>query len=492
MNKTDTAVLESLATLLAPAIAKQMQDPRFKVTASGTPSEPYVHGPAGLFGVSGLERDVISTRLTGEGLASILPARGTIHTNPLFPYITGYQDISGTVPTGACDDPQTAGQMKSCIQTAPLGRFALQTREAEINRVGQLVDRGEFDDLTLLNDPLAGEFGKSIFPRINPNAQLSAGAELLARMLELGIGFANWIGRQTYTGNPTNNTAGGYAEFMGLDTLIGTTKVDAITGEDCESLHSDVKDMAYTCIGDENADPDIVQVMVTMYRFVRHIARKNQLMPVNWVWTMREGLFWELTDYWPCRYHTYLCRVIDSGFIDPVPGLDSAAMTAMRDAMRQGRYLMIDGEQIPVIIDDYIEEESSDDTNLLAVGNFASDMYLVPLTVTPRNIPVTYWHYLDYAKGAMQAVVQGRATNWFWTDGGMYLWTLDTQNFCIVHEAKIEPRILLRTPHIAGRITNVCYNLLQHPRDVHPDDAYWVDGGVTTRDPPSLYEDWSS
>src|SRR3990172_12507912 len=57
-------------------------------TPSGTPSTPYMHGPGGLFGVSGLERDVISTRISPEGLASALPVRMSTRTNPLYAYIT--------------------------------------------------------------------------------------------------------------------------------------------------------------------------------------------------------------------------------------------------------------------------------------------------------------------------------------------------------------------------------------------------------------------
>lgn len=485
MDLTSEQLMKALAQVLAPAL----KDVRYKVEASGTPSTPYLHGPGGLFGVSGLERDVISTRLSGRGLASVLSAFPSNYTNPLFPYITGFTDIGGTVPSGPCDNPQYAGQMKTCIQTAPFGRFMLRTREAEINRVGQLIDRGEFDDLRLLNDPLAAEFGKTIFPQMSGNAQLNAGAELLSRMIELGIGFSNWIGRVLYTGTPANNTLGGYAEPMGLDILIGTTKVDAITGQDCPSLHSDIKGMNYTCISDSTANPDIVEVLVTMWRYVNLIAQQTQLTPVQYALVMRTPLWWELTDYWPCRYLTYKCRVQDTAWIDPVPSVDSAEAIRLRDRMRAGSYLLIDGVEVPVIIDDYIIEESSADTNKLRAGCFASDIYLVPLTVL-GGTPATFWQYYNYQNGPMQAVVQGRATNLFWTDGGMYLWTFDTKDFCIVHEAKIEPRVILKTPQIAGRITDVCYCPLQHPRDVHPDDDYFVDGGVTTRLPPSLYEDW--
>ena len=457
-----------------------------KVAATGTPSTPYMHGPGGLFGVSGIERDIIHTRIAGNGVGAVLPVFPSQYTDPLFGYITGFTDVTGTVPDGVCDDPEIAGQMKSCIQSAPFGRYSFQTRELEINRVGKLVDRGEFNDLRLLNDPIAPLMGKTIFPKLSPNAQLAAGAEVLARMLELGIAFANRLGRQTYIASPANNSAGGgYMEFQGLDILIGTTKPDALTGQDCTSLHSDIKDMDYVCVDDTDADPDIVRVMTTMWRFVNHIAQNTGLSPARWIWSMRTALFWELTDIWACRYYSYRCSVVDGGGIDPVPQFDTVDAVALRDSMRNGNYLLIDGVRVPVVLDDFIEEESSSDTSELVSGQYASDIYLIPLTVT-GGTPVTFWQYYDF-RNVSQALVNGRLTNDYWSDAGMYLWNYDKDNWCVVWESKIEPRIVLRTPQIAGRITNVCYEPLQHPRDPHPDDPYFVDGGETDRPSPSLY-----
>ena len=475
----DQQVLKALGTLISE-----------KVTASGTPSTPYTHGPGGLFGEAGIERDLFHTRIQGSGLAGVLPVFPSQFTDPLFGVVTGYQDVSGTVPDGVCDDPEVAGAEKRCLQTFPFGRYSFRTREAELNRIGQLTNRGEFDDLFLVNDPIAPELGKTIFPNLSPNKQLDAGAEILARMLELGVAFSNRLGRQTYTGTPANNSAGGGSkQFQGLDILIGTTKVDAITGDDCPSLDSDVKDFNYVCIDDEDADPDIVRVLTTMWRFVNHIASHTAMNPVRWTFSMRTGLFWELTDVWPCSYLTQRCIDQSISGIGQVV-IDGRENVRMRDDMRNGQFLLVDGVRVPVILDDNIEEESSSDTSQLAQGCFASDIYLVPLTVR-GGTPVTFWHHFDYRKGTMQAVANGRLTNMFWTDAGMYLWTFDTQNWCVVHEAKIEPRLILRTPQIAGRLTNVCYCPLQHPRDPQPTDPYFVDGGVTDPPAPSLFADWN-
>lgn len=472
-------ILEALAGLLAE-----------KVTASGTPSTPYTHGPGGLFGVAGIERDLFHTRIQGAGLATVLPVTPSVYTHPLFGYVTGYQDTTGTPPVNVCENPEVAGSEKRCLQTAPFGRYSFMTREMEINRVGQLISRGEFDDLRLLNDPIAPEMGKTIFPNISPDKQLAAGAEMLARMLELGVAFANRLGLQTWTGDPVNNTAGGGSqEFMGLNLLVGTNKVDAITGTDCPSLDADVKDFNYVNVCADVA-VDIVRIITTMWRYIGHIAANTALMPAKWVFVMRTGLFWELTDCWPCAYLSSRCA-LGAATDNREIVIDGRENIRLRDAMRNGQYLLIDGVRVPVILDDHIPEDSSGDNNQIPIGCFASDIFLIPLTVR-GGTPVTYWQYYDYRAGTMQAVVDGRLTNRFWTDAGMYLWTWDTVNWCVVHEAKIEPRIIFRTPQISGRLNNVVYCPIQHPREPQPDDPYFIDGGVTIQPPPSLWADWNA
>ena len=89
-----------------------------KAQTVGAPVGPYVHGPGGLFGVRGLERDVISTftQITGS-LGEMLPIVESSDTNPLFPYITGFLRSDQQEKNGVCDDPEEAGNFKTCIQT---------------------------------------------------------------------------------------------------------------------------------------------------------------------------------------------------------------------------------------------------------------------------------------------------------------------------------------------------------------------------------------
>lgn len=459
-------------------------------TPTGIPSTPYYTGPAGLFGVEGLERDVISTRIKPRGLADILSANGTVVTNPLFPYLTGFRDVTGTNPDGVCDDCQVAGPGKSCIQTAQFGRYCFMTRELELNRVGQQLNRGEFMDLRIINDPLLNA-SPNTTPGVDGSPEFRR--EVLMRMLEVGIAFQNKLMRQLYEANPANNSAGGgYAEFPGLNILIGTNKVDALTGTECPSLDSDIKDFNYQRVDDLTADADIVNVLTYMYRYVKHIADNTGLSPVRWVFSMRPTLFYELSAMWPCSYLTARCsfRANDGTIVQNVSANDQIAM---RDAMRQGSYLLIDGEQVQVVQDDAIVEESNGDNANVPNGCFNSDIYLVPLTVMGGR-PVTYWQYLDYTRGAMIGAADGNyAPSDFWTDGGRFFWHKKPPlNWCVQWLAKTEPRVILHTPHLAGRLQNVVYCPLQHTRDAMPDDPYFINGGVyTPRTNRTLYSDWS-
>lgn len=458
-------------------------------TPSGTPTTNYMHGPGGIFGVSGLERDIISTRIQPQGLAGMLPAQGSMRMNPLYGYLTGFQDNTGSDPDGVCDDPMIAGPTKSCIQTAQFGRYSFMTKEIEINRVGQQTDRGEFLDLRVLNDPLLQPEGGLLQQNIAGTPDLRR--EVLMAFVEVGVSFQNKLIRQLYTGNPANNSAnGGYAEFPGLDILIGTNKVDAITGTNCPSLDSDIKDFNYGLVDEVSNGTDIVEVLTYMNRFLRHNATRMNFDPTTWAITMRSELFFEITAVWPCSYLTYRCAFRDANGQERVV-VDAADQINLRDTMRGGSYLLIDGIQVPVIQDDGILEETDADNAQILAGQFASDIYFIPLTIRGGQA-ATFMQYLDYNQGAMVAVADGRLGDDFWTDGGRFLWHKKPPlNWCNQWVSKIEPRVILLTPQLAGRLQNVRYAPLQHTREPFPGDPYFVDGGETSRTGPSLFSDWN-
>lgn len=471
---------------LAAAIIRQSMATK---EVTGTPTSYYTHGPGGIFAVAGAERPVISTHVMPTGLLSVIPAYGTRFMNPLYPYLTGFQDDTGTNPAGVCDDCIQAGIKKACYQTAQFGRYCRETKEFDVNRLAQLRDRSEPTDLRLINPVYAGN---KLTPAISNQDPLAN--EIAQAMVEVGISFERLLSQQVWVGNPANNNVGGgYREFPGLEILVATGKIDALTQTSCPSLDSDIKDFNYKDVCDLSGT-NIIETLTYGYRFVSKLARTTGMEPVDLRWVMREELFYELTSCWPCAYYTYRCWVPDTANIDAVPSVEAEQAVKLRDDMRNGRYLLVDGRKVPVIFDDGITEETDADSAQLNAGEFASDIYLLPFSVR-GNIATLYMEHLNYTAGHAQlASGPGAmfANDYLVTDGGMFSWTKSRQNWCFLWLAAIEPRILLRTPHLALRVQNVKYEPLQHTRQPFPDDGYFVDGGITTVTERTLYGDWGA
>ena len=446
--------------------------------AVGTETTCWLHGPGGLLATTGVEADLFSTIVRPSGLQQVLIALPEVYMHPLFGFVTGVSEAGGDEPSTRCGDCREPGLLKVCDQAAPFGRVCVESHELEVGRLGQRNDRSELFDFRLMNNPLLND----VFTpeqAVGVNGLLSN--EIKKQFFLMGTEFQRKLGPMLYTGNPANNVGTGYMEFYGLESLVGTGKVDAITGTACPSLDSDIKDFAYSdvCSGDK----DIVQYMTYMYRTRKALAEDTGLAPVNLVWVMREPLFYELTACWPCSYSTYRCL----GASEATPlTLSSETMLRMRDEMRSGKFLYIDGEQVPVITDSAIPEYSSATNGHLHDGQFSSDIYLLPLTVL-NGIRVLYLQHFDYRANLGQLQVPDLNQRYWWTDGGKFLWTYTNVNFCFKLKTTIEPRLILRTPQLAGRLQNVVYEPLQHTREPFPANGYWVDGGKTYTSTRSIY-----
>lgn len=498
MNKTLDPTVLAIAETFAKLMPQNSGSPQFKAT--GAPVGPYLHGPGGLFGVLGLEQPIISTHIhTGSSLGAAIPVKGGSDTaNPLFPYITGFVRSDQQEKDGVCDDPEEAGNMKTCILTTQFGRKEFKTREVEVNRIGLRRNRGEFDDLSVVNSPLVEQMAGILTQRfgLQVSNPIAAGQEMVGRIVEVGVAFQRWLCPQVYTGNPANNSAGGgYKEYAGLDLLINTGKIDAIAGSTCPSLDSLVMDYNNNDVQSSASPYNIVHVLTSMFRHLKKKAEQQEMNPVQWVISMRSGLFDAIVDVWPCEYNTYRCQfTAQSGNSNAGQSLNDDFAVRMRDDMRNGKYLLIDGARIGVITDDCIDEDTAADNAAIPVGGYASDIYILPLTIRGGNFMSTYFEFYDYRQDVMPNIADANASMWFWSDEGRFLWQIKPPyNWCIDLISKIEPRLILRTPQLAARLTNVVYTPLIHYDDPLPSQPYWVNGGISTGYPaPSPYSEWNS
>lgn len=456
--------------------------------AGSTPNTSYAHGPGGLFSHPALEQPLYSAIVTPHtGLQYILPVRGTLQTDPLFGILTGVTAASGSHPSTVCGDPKTAGLLKLCMGHAPLGRFSLQTSVVNIDRVGKITDRGEHTDFIVYGTPRAATAGSGIVPTMPGGFDLSAAAnsETGKRMLEFMVEWARQFASVMYEGNPANNSGEGYKEFKGLDILINTGYSDAETDQACPAADSLVRNFGNLNVA-TNGDT-LVQEIASVYTFLQQLANETGLAPLELVIAMPFGLFYELTSIWPCSYLTDRCT-IGTGETNFVNGPDAIRM---RDEMRgdldsrRGQYLLINGLKVPVVIDDAITQDG------LGAGVQSTTIYFIPLRVG-NGRPVTYIEYFDYkSAGTLTAARQWAPADSFdVSDNGRFLWhRKPPTNWCIQALALTEWRVILRTPYLAARITNVAYTPRIPLRSGDPSSPYFVDGGRIDRQGygPSYY-----
>ena len=216
-----------------------------------------------------------------------------------------------------------------------------------------------------------------------------------------------------------------------------------------------------------------------MYRNLKYIASKSALAPVKWGIAMSWALFYEITEVWPIAYHTYRNTVTASPNSQTTFN-NGTDLTNMRDAMRgdidamTGQYLLIDGQKVDVILDEAITE------TVLAGESFTSAIYFIPLTVL-GGTPVTYMDYFD--QSLSYEFAQQFAPGFYQvTDGGRFLiHKKPPTNFCVQMLGKTEPRLVLRTPFLAARLTSVKYTPVAHERSWDTAASYFADGGGTSR-----------
>jgi len=396
-------------------------------------------------------------------------------------------------PDAVCDDAPIAGVLKACTMTASYGRLSKATREINRTRIGRVNNRGETTDFALANPAIADD------PFLPSNIPMTPGnwinREITTRFFEAGMGFQRMLSPLVYTGDPSNNSAnGGRQQFEGFDLIYNTGKVDALSQVACPGMDALVLDNDSTNV--EEADANgvfIYEHIESVMRYLRANARKMALDPVEWVISMREDLFFELSDAWPLQQYIKTIAQINvlngagAGTDGANLNFNGAEVNAMRESLRNGRFLPIDGQVVPVVLDDGIAET----TNAGNASEYLSDIYFHPVTVL-GGVPVLYWHFFNYdnAQGREFDALMGGGTS-FTTDGGRFYWASKFLNGCMSMQWVVEPRIMQHTPYLGARISDVAYQPGIHTRSPFPGDANYYNGGRSSGTTLTGYPDWS-
>lgn len=473
---TDQQFAQYLDTIAA--LAGSME--KFK-TASGTPSAQLGHGPGGPFSTPGLNRQVFNAGVVPVfGLMSRLPVRSSIDINPLHPILTGVTEVTGSHPAGQCDPCKIPGNLKRCVTKSTFGRFCLSTKTFDVSGdLGAVNNRGEFRDFQLIGNPFDASVN-SVVPTLPAATTNPLNSEVAKQMYEFKVGWAREYSRWLYTGNPANNS-GSYKEPRGLDILVNTGYQDAETGAFCGAADALVMNFGSQNIttGGAAVATDLVSRLTGIVRRQRHTAGATGMNPVRWAFVMSEMLFYEITAVWPCNYAVNRCVSAQTG---AVVNLDAEAMRRMVEDMRNGMYLLVDGVRYDVITDDAIIQ-----TN--ALGVFTSPIYFLPLSVV-GGTPTLYIEYFDYENGDAREVrnVFGAPGKYITTDAGRFIWAKRENGFCVSMDAVERSRIILETPFLSARLTNVSYTpFVQTKSGYATGGPSFYDGGSTSIPAPSFY-----
>lgn len=428
--------------------------------------------PTGMFTMANMERAVISTQVVPEGIGAYIPAFPNNTDDPRYGIWTGYGATTGTEPDYPCDTAPTS-LMKSGALTSVFGRLQRATNTIEAGTIA-LTARNSTSDLMLIGAAYNGEhnlLNEEILK--DPNQLLNY--VVSAEMAGVGVQMERLLSTLVWQGNPSNNSAhGGYKEFNGLDLLIKTGHVDADTSTAMAAADSLIVSWA----DDVDAQQaDIVKKLSNMMFYLENLAKKTRLNPVQFAICMPAALFFELSAIWACRYMTDGCYV-DGQTIVSVSN-DTAAK--LRWDMYENSYLMIGGRKYPVVVDDGMVETEGDG-DPVPEGKWIGDIAILPLVVAQR-IPSLHFEFVNYKELSPMLSAIGQATRQlsFWSDGGRVLWSMDGAKTCFQLQANMQPRLVLRTPHLAAKLEDVYYQPDIDMRSPFPSDSRYAAGGVQTR-----------
>lgn len=492
-----------------PANFEQQQ----KNDPTGTPAGPYNAGENGIFYMPLSNNQIVSTLIMPRGgIIDVLPvlqsdpydnvSSGNMFGSREYNYDTimtglteGDIEDFANQPSGECAVGPQGGLVKLCTQINTLGHYRGSIREVALFRAGMAYNR--LDEMThrLINsaEALQQFFG---VPDNMPEENAIIANEMSRRLFEVLVSFRRFFSRRVWVGSPANNN-GEARDVLGLTTHLNDGKVDAFSGAACESADTAVYPFAYDIV--DGTGRDIVEYLERAEYLNRVNAERMGLGPVDGVLVMREALWYEITSVMPVKqYQEVLAALAVQQRADQTRMvIDATGAQSDRDRFRNSMMLPLNGKMYPVVLDDGIPEKNSTTNAQLAAGQFASDVYFVPLTVM-GGMPATFFEYFNHDNQQAQGILQSVAPNTFTftSDGGSFRWHINYQNGCLGMNFQFAPWLKCKFPMVGWRITDVGYapTLGIRARSPYPDSDYFVNGGnVATSGYPqktTIYPAW--
>lgn len=452
--------------------------------ASTTLDAPALQGPFqgnssqfGIFSAPGVRPQRFSAMPRPFSLLQLAQLNPSPYTNDIIEVMTGQTASSGTNATGFCGNPPTVGQLLTCAQTFAWGDYYIKTNLEAVALTGQLRNRADVPG-QILNagpqyNPLIPDIMYQLADTRDPmQYELYRIGVDLERTLELNacLGQAG-VAASTIDSKP--NT-GWITQFSGLDQQIKTGHTDALAAgaPACQGADSAVMSFNANITGNGvGTGVDFVKSLTALIRGLKTRATRVGMGSVKLAIVMRIELFQPVTEVWACNYSTYAC----SGTTSAPNMRDGMRIQELRTEMYANQYLLVDGQQYPVVFSDGMSLDGT------ANQTYNSDIFVVPydwdgmpllrLEYYPMNNQYsTQW--ANYVNNKIRIL-----------NNGMFIMGVRDTGLCMEYHLQSRMRLILEAPFLAGRLNDCQATYIDPSIMPYPNTSLYQAGGVTYRNP---------
>ncbi len=424
----------------------------------------------GLFSSPGVRPERYNTLMRPRSMANLLRPTVSEYGNEIVEIMTGQTAGTANNQTDWCAPGALAGVLKTCQQVYTFGNFKMNTRITPIQEVGLLRNRADIPGMILNRPPSENPFMPERMYQLTDTRN-----QLQYELFTLGVQVERSFENELFRGVAGSNTSitGWWKDFAGLDSLVKTGYVDAVTGVACPAADSIVTSWNAD-VGATVSGSNIVQSFADQYYAVNDLAEYVGLGGVQFGFVMRKEFFRALTEVWSCQYLTYRCQSTNAGQPIVISGEET---NNLRLAMQTGQYLLIDGVPVPVEFSDGIQLEQ------LAGGTpktLRADAYLLPLFWNGRPLIRPEFHNMGnaYAREFANFIYPGAE----FINNGMYMLGKREAGGCVELELSMKMRVFIETPFLAARWDDISFSYSAQTRAADPATTFlYKNGGVTYR-----------
>lgn len=403
----------------------------------------------GIFTQPGVRPEMVSTLAQPLDITSRLNPQPSLYAQERVGILTGQTAVTGTNPSDTCGDPVRVGDLTTCQQNYIWGEFFFGSQKIKISDAGMLANRA-VTERQILNEAAVNPF----FPAALQGPNVDFMSIEAQQLYQLGTAMRRQFAQVMISGNPATvpaSTVSGFIkEPLGLDQMIKTGYVDAVTGTACAAADSIVVPFNAAVDTGTYQGRNIATWLTDVF-FGRVALAKQLGISATWHFEGTLTLFRELTYAYASQY--YDTRAIGSAGNNFMTPQDRVRDLQLQ--MLQGMYLMIDGTPVPWYVNDGIPLSAGG-------GNYQqSDLYLVCDSVNGRD--GIHVEYFPMTNPNAQRLANRFSNEIQMLNNGMYILYAERSHGCMELDIEGKIRLYLEAPFLCAKfqglryITNISY-----------------------------------